>query len=57
MGEEEEDDLARAETLAVEDSCGCVWCDLGLEPTRPFTDALVHKTARGTFRCTNPNRK
>lgn len=41
----------------VEDSCGCVWCDMDLTPTpmiapNGFHMGDVHVTKRGNFPCT-----
>lgn len=40
----------------VEDSCGCIFCDMGLEarpviPTRGLPPGNYHQTARGEFLC------
>lgn len=41
----------------VEDSCGCVFCDLDLEPTYRVAGTavrVVHQTKRGDVPCTKP---
>lgn len=39
--------------VKIEDSCGCIWCDVGNKPIRhnPPGDNY-HVTARGRFPCT-----
>lgn len=39
-------------TVTVEDSCGCIWCDIGFTPKDDH-----HETAKGSFLCTNRDKK
>ncbi len=38
----------------IEDSCGCIWCDLGLEPRKAQDGTLWHDNKRGSFTCQKP---
>lgn len=40
----------------VEDSCGCVFCDLELKPIKSSTGHWRHGTPAGWVDCTNPKR-
>jgi len=50
-------DYTKATGAKVEDSCGCVFCDLGLEPgyrTDGTTREYYHATKHGNVPCTKP---
>lgn len=41
----------------IEDSCGCVWCDMGIEPSKAQDGTPWHDTKQGSFVCEGPEGK